>query len=297
MRFINRLCIFLLGVVMGIVGCVGGLAGGVYYAYTGLSVEDFTGTLTKEDVPVLDDSAERNITQMTMEEIVTRFIGLMNGEKDLTIANLEAIYGLDLSSLQIPDNIRNMPIDKLFKDEESRNEALSYITFGAVAELLNMFKIDFLTQKYAHLFGKEGKLYSVSVLSVIKDDGYIDALKDVYMTDLLPAGMLEEMEDGPVKTAITALSDISLGELLAAIIKKQGSVAEVILGAESVASLRLSDLIPESLGSIKTLLENHSRQRSLRRRGRKGSVLGGRNSETDYAPRYSRAWGSLRKER
>mgnify|MGYP007099744919 CR=1 FL=1 len=69
MRFINRLCIFLLGVVMGIVGCVGGLAGGVYYAYTGLSVEDFTGTLTKEDVPVLDDSAERNITQMTMEEI------------------------------------------------------------------------------------------------------------------------------------------------------------------------------------------------------------------------------------
>lgn len=255
MRFINRLCIFLLGVVMGIVGCVGGLAGGVYYAYTGLSVEDFTGTLTKEDVPVLDDSAERNITQMTMEEIVTRFIGLMNGEKDLTIANLEAIYGLDLSSLQIPDNIRNMPIDKLFKDEESRNEALSYITFGAVAELLNMFKIDFLTQKYAHLFGKEGKLYSVSILSVIKDDGYIDALKDVYMTDLLPAGMLEEMEDGPVKTAITALSDISLGELLAAIIKKQGSVAEVILGAESVASLRLSDLIPESLGSIKTLLE------------------------------------------
>ncbi len=254
MRFINRLCIFMLGFIMGIVGCVGGLAGGVYYAYTGLSVEDFTGTLSKEDVPVLDTDADRNITQMTMEEIVTRFVGLMNGEKDLTIANLEEIYGLDLSALQIPENVRNMPLDKLFKDGASRDEALSYITFGTVAELLDMFKINFLTEKYAHLFGKDGKLYNVQIMKVIKDDGYIEALKDVYFTDLLPAGMLEEMEDGPVKTLIEALSDLSLGELLAALIKKQGSVVEVIFGADSIKNLALSELIPESLSSLKTLL-------------------------------------------
>lgn len=258
MRFINRLCIFLLGFIMGIVGCVGGLAGGVYYAYTGLSVEDFTGTLTKDDIPVLDDDAERNITEMSMEEIVTRFLGLMNGTKDLTIANLEEIYGLDLSSLGLPENIRNMPIDKLFEDEASRNEALSYITFGTIAELLEMFGVDFLTETYPHLFGKDGKLYNVSIIDVIKDDGYIKAFKKVYVSDLLPAGMLEEMEEGYVKDLIAALveafSDVSLGELLAAIIKNEGSAVEVILGSESVRAFELSVLIPESLEPIKNLI-------------------------------------------
>ena len=57
MKLFNRLCIFLLGFVMGIVGCVGGLAGGIYYAYTGLKVEDFTGVLTKDQSASLSISS------------------------------------------------------------------------------------------------------------------------------------------------------------------------------------------------------------------------------------------------
>lgn len=100
MKLFNRLCIFLLGFVMGIVGCVGGLAGGIYYAYTGLKVEDFTGVLTKDQIPVLDEDS-KNFTQMSLEEIINKIM-ILNNIDEITLGNLETTLGLDLSSLNIP---------------------------------------------------------------------------------------------------------------------------------------------------------------------------------------------------
>jgi len=255
MRFINRLCIFLLGFVMGIVGCVGGLVGGAYYAYSNLTIEDFTGVLTKDDIPVLDEDAKENFTQLSMQEIIIRFLGMMSGEKgSLTIENIEMAYGLDLSMLNLPENFRKMPLEKLLGDEKELKEALSYITLGAVAELLSKtFGITFLDENYPHLFLKDGKLYDVPVLDLL-DGGYVEELKIVYLSDLVPA-TLEFEENSLVKVLVDAIGGISLGELLDALINGNGDVLEIILNHEGVKNLALSDLIPEDLAPIAALLE------------------------------------------
>lgn len=252
MKLFNRLCIFLLGFVMGIVGCVGGLAGGIYYAYTGLKVEDFTGVLTKDQIPVLDEDS-KNFTQMSLEEIINKIM-ILNNIDEITLGNLETTLGLDLSSLNIPDEVKDWPLSKLW-GEGGFEEFAEYVTVGALYDLVTeTFGVDWLADNYSELFGEGGKLRNVTLADFLKEDGYINILVDVKIKDLLPASLLESLPDY-LRTLIEAIGSISLGNLLRALIKGDIDVLEVIFNTPEIKELVLSDLFPEVLDPIAKLLE------------------------------------------
>lgn len=252
MKLFNRLCIFLLGFVMGIVGCVGGLAGGIYYAYTGLKVEDFTGVLTKDQIPVLDEDS-KNFTQMSLEEIINKIM-ILNNIDEITLGNLETTLGLDLSSLNIPDEVKDWPLSKLW-GEGGFEEFAEYVTVGALYDLVTeTFGVDWLADNYSELFGEGGKLRNVTLADFLKEDGYINILVDVKIKDLLPASLLESLPDY-LRTLIEAIGSVSLGNLLRALIKGDIDVLEVIFNTPEIKELVLSDLFPEVLDPIAKLLE------------------------------------------
>ncbi|MDD4291825.1 MAG: hypothetical protein PHX51_06310, partial [Clostridia bacterium] len=271
MKFIGRLMVFMLGFILGVVGVLGGLVGSLYYAYTGLTLTKLSDyNLVSNDLleDYIDPSSETNIKDMSLQDILANLMYLWNGTSGLTLRQLEEVYGLDLSELNLPDEMMDWDISLLIGDTAQRKHFLDAVSFKCLFELLSKtLEITYVDENLATLrdamsyyFDEKGNVKGLKYVGLLfNDDGSFD-INNLYkvfegaeIQDLIPSSMMEGLDDY-LLTTIDAVLGIDIGDLLKALINGEGDV--IALELEAIADTKIADCLPESLQPVKDIFDD-----------------------------------------
>ena len=218
--FWKRLCIFLLGLLVGFVGCVGGIVGAGYWAFTSLSLGALGVTLPEE----LQGTGEVDISTYTMQDLLGDVLYYAGGNADeLTVEELEKKYGMKiLSDIKeaLPEELVQLPLTSL-GEEDGLNRVLSAIDFnfifGMLEEgLLPPMLMEALGDKPVSLVmeGKVGELLGGVKLGYLLSLNYEERNGEWVLVYVDP--------DHP--TAPELLANLDVGELVAATESENGDI-------------------------------------------------------------------------
>ncbi len=134
--FWKRLLIFLLGMFVGLVACVGGIAGAGYWAYANLSADRLGVALPAP----LQGTGEVDIGSYTVKDLVGDILYYTDpaNKGALTLSNLEARYGLQLLADvngMLPEELTELALSEL-SGEGALGKILSCLDFNFIFSFL-----------------------------------------------------------------------------------------------------------------------------------------------------------------
>ena len=232
--FWKRLLVFLLGMFVGFIACVGGIAGAGFWAYSNLSADKLGVTLPEP----LQGTGEADISKYTLQMLVGDLMYYTNSaNKDkLTLANLQQRYGLnflnDVNGM-LPEELTNLVLSEL-GSEDALNEILSCLDFNfvfsfleegaippAMADALGDRDISALAEgnfvellegvKLGYLLGLEYEKQGDEWVLVSEEEGIMPILAEIEVGPMIDVAMnggdmLEFLRDG--------MGDATLAELM-----------------------------------------------------------------------------------
>ena len=236
--FWKRLCIFLLGMLIGIVSCLGGIAGGGYWIYQNVSIEKLNEMGIAIALPEsLQGKGEVDISTYTAAMLVADIMNYTNGTKTLTVKSLSERYGLkliaDIEKL-LPEEMANMSLGAL-ADGNALEQIFSCLDF---AYLLGLMPEGTFSEPM--LEAMEGK--NLSALGGGDMGEFLHGVKLGYLLGLTYEKQGDKwvlvMENGKSKGLLEYMAGIDLGKLI-------GNENADMLGLmkEQMADAPLSDVL------------------------------------------------------
>lgn len=254
-----RIISLCLAFVLGFFSAFGAVAGGIYLAYSKVSIdkinewgEKFGFYLPTDDY--VDQEAEKPITSLTIQELLSEMQGL--GESKLTLDQMINRYGLIVPSDvtdKIPNSIMNdIPFASLFT-KEGIDAAMNTVT---VTEILDLIPKDIAATIISDPTRDE--LSDNTLADIVKMDmghifngiqlGYITMVN--YEKD--ENGVYQVvMADPSNPTLLELVAPLDLGGILKAVTKKEGNVLEVV--EKSIGDVVITSLLGTSMKDITAL--------------------------------------------
>lgn len=254
-----RIISLCLAFVLGFFSAFGAIAGGIYLAYSKVSIdkinewgEKFGFYLPTDDY--VDQGAEKPITSLTIQELLAEMQGL--GESKLTLDQMINRYGLIVPSDvtdKIPNSIMNdIPFASLFT-KEGIDTAMNTVT---VTEILDLIPKDIAATIISDPTRDE--LSDNTLADIVKMDmghifngiqlGYITMVN--YEKD--ETGVYQVvMADPSNPTLLELVAPLDLGGILKAVTKNEGNVLEVV--EKSIGDVVITSLIGTSMKDITAL--------------------------------------------
>lgn len=254
-----RIISLCLAFVLGFFSAFGAVAGGIYLAYSKVSIdkinewgEKFGFYLPTDDY--VDQEAEKPITSLTIQELLAEMQGL--GKSKLTLDQMINRYGLIVPSDvtdKIPNSIMNdIPFASLFT-KEGIDAAMNTVT---VTEILDLIPKDIAATIISDPTRDE--LSDNTLADIVKMDmghifngiqlGYITMVN--YEKD--ENGVYQVvMADPSNPTLLELVAPLDLGGILKAVTKKEGNVLEVV--EKSIGDVVITSLLGTSMKDITAL--------------------------------------------
>ncbi len=256
----GRIVAMLLAFVLGFFSAFGAIAGGIYLAYSKVSVDKINewgnllgmGNLIPTE-EVVNPEAEKPLTSVTLEELVAEIAGLQ--QNNLTLNEMITKYGLILTPEIIaalpPSLMDEVLISELF-GENGMDLVMSKVT---VLELLNMIPEEIAGTIISN--PTRDALSDNTLADVVAMDmGYIfNGIELGYVTGVNYEFNEEEgkyqvvFADPNTPTALELVAPLDLGGILTAVSDNNDSdVLKVI--EDSIGDVVLKSLLGESIGDI-----------------------------------------------
>ena len=274
--FWKRLCIFLLGMLIGITSTLGGIVGGGYWIYKNVSIEKLNEMGIAVALPEsLQGKGEVDISTYTAAMLIADIMNYKSGSEELTVKSLSERYGLkliaDIEKL-LPEEMASMPLGVLadgnaleqifacldfayllglmpegtFSEpmlEAMEGKNLSALGGGDMGEFLRDVKLGYLLSL---TYEKQGDKW-VLVLEEGKSKGLMEYMAGIDLskligdesTDMLGL-MKEEMADAPLSDVLgfaTQGDDLLAGKTFGDIVVKDEATGK--------HSLRLAEAFDE----------------------------------------------------
>lgn len=254
-----RIISLCLAFVLGFFSAFGAVAGGIYLAYSKVSIdkinewgEKFGFYLPTDDY--VDQEAEKPITSLTIQELLAEMQGL--GKSKLTLDQMINRYGLIVPSDvtdKIPNSIMNdIPFASLFT-KEGIDAAMNTVT---VTEILDLIPKDIAATIISDPTRDE--LSDNTLADIVKMDmGHIfDGIQLGYITmvnyEKDENGVYQiVMADPSNPTLLELVAPLDLGGILKAVTKKEGNVLEVV--EKSIGDVVITSLLGTSMKDITAL--------------------------------------------
>ncbi|MBQ7642856.1 MAG: hypothetical protein IJS67_03035, partial [Clostridia bacterium] len=253
-KVFRRLICFFLGVVIGAVATIGGVATSMYYMYGNVTV----GSITDDTVPEFGD-----VNDYSVEDLVALVNRAMNSPDDYTFRDLEEKYGIDFTALLkrlvgedvitdekieqgYIDDLKSVSLFSLFSGD-GLNGFLSGLPMGAV---LAFIPEDSISPQ------ERAKLRRYSVGQLLETDEYtgqpglFTAIRDIAVGGLLPNQFEYDLQTGKYrsasgkKSALDLLANVKLGAVVDSFVTGTSDiVTEIVEGG-------LSDLGGYTFGEL-----------------------------------------------
>lgn len=262
MKFFKGFLLVFLGFVIGLLSVAGAVVGGLWYAYTKVTVGTVTGNQYKEEIG--------DVNEFTLSDMVNLARSASAAPDNYTFRKLDEKYRFDLVALinklggniiesgengenePYIDDLRSVSLFKLTSSGGFKN-FLDELPMGAI--------LSFMKPTALFDYDARAKLRAYTVGDMTKTDeetgkaGYVTALGDVSVGSVLPA-LFEKAEDGSYRVKnetesnkiMTLLSNVRLGGLLNATTSDYDFGKEVVEGGFSYMGNMPVDEFFESLG-------------------------------------------------
>ena len=237
--FWKRLLIFLLGMIIGGLSCIGAIVGSGIWVYNNLSLQTLDGIGITVNLPEpLEGTGEVDIRTYTLSKLVSDFASY-NSKKPLTIKALRDRYGLNILydvDEMLPEELTTLPLSEI-TGKDGVNKLLSAINLkfifgflpsGVLSEPMREAVED---KTVADLMGGNvGELLDGVKLGYLIPSVTYEKIGDEWV--LVPA-------DAENITLIENAADLDLGKLISE--GKGGDVLDLV--KEELGELPLSDLV------------------------------------------------------
>lgn len=245
--FWKRLLIFLLGLLVGFVCCVGAIAGVGFWAYKNISVQKLQEMGILGDLPeAMQGKGEKDITAYTLGDLLADITYYTGAHKDeLTLNNLEKRYGLKLLSdvkEMLPAGVADLKLAQLGE--------------GGIDKILACIDMKFLLSKMPEGTFSDAMLDSLGsrTLDTLTSGEIGDLFSDVKLGYLM--GLAYEKqgdawvlipEDPDNLTMSELMADIDVGSLLSTALEMDGDILSVL--EEDIGDISFGDLMGFEEGS------------------------------------------------
>lgn len=254
-----RIISLCLAFVLGFFSAFGAIAGGIYLAYSKVSIdkinewgERFGFYIPTDDF--VDQEAEKPITSLSIQELLAEMQGL--GGSPLTLNQMINRYGLIVPSDvtdKIPDSIMNdIPFVKLFTSE-GIDSALNTVT---VTEFLDLIPENIASTIISNPLRDELSDNTLSEIIKLNMGGIFEGIQLGYVT--MVAYEMDEngvyqvvMSDPSNPTLLELVAPLDLGGIINAVSNGEGSVLQVV--ENSIGDVVITSLFGTSMKDIDAL--------------------------------------------
>lgn len=259
--FVGRIISLCLAFILGFFSAFGAIAGGIYYAYSGISVQKLAGWAEKLGIELpIDDfinpDAEKPLSTLSMQDLLGEILALQNSE--ITLQEMIEVYGLIL-----PDDIVDKLPEKIMSDvpftflfsAEGTDYVMENVT---VSDIFGMIPPEILATMVTDPMRETVKDHTLADI-VEMDMGYIfNGVQLGYITgvtyELDEEGRYQVVIADPENpTLMELIAPLDLGGILAAVSNGEGNVMQVI--ENSIGDVAVNTLLGTFMADI-TLLNN-----------------------------------------
>ncbi len=213
----NRVLVFFLGMLFGIIFIFAALAGGIYIAVTVVKPSD----ISAESENYLGDLANMSLLDIAKNivELYQTKIGVRDEEtgRYFTLGEFLTKYNISdekAFGMKLPQEVLDIPALEFFNTNDGLNNAMTQIKVSALPAILNMFGQSSDNGGNGAAFSdeviKELSNYSLSDL-LANDKGINYVFQNVAFADVLPSSFPEENSDNKLMWAV---GQTKIGKLL-----------------------------------------------------------------------------------
>ena len=259
-KVFRRLVCFFLGLVIGAVATVGGVATSIYYMYGNITVQDLTNGNTEN----LGD-----INDYSIEDIIALLLDATKSPDDYTLRDLENKYGMDIQSIleKILGSglITDEKINEGYLDDLKSISLFSLFSSDGVMGFLNNVSVGailFFVPDNIISAQERSKLRKYTIGQLIETDEYtgqlglFGALRDLTVGGLLNGMFKYDPVSGKYVTAdgsdspLNLIANIKLGAIIDTFVTGTSDLANEIVagGLSSIGELTVGEVLSYVLG-------------------------------------------------
>ena len=244
----NRVLVFFLGMLFGIIFVFAALAGGIYIAVTVVKPTD----IVAESGNYLGDLADMSLLDMakSLVELYRSKIGLAGDDgKYFTLGEFLTKYNIDgekAFGMKLPQEILDIPAFEFFNSDDGVNKAMAQIKVSALPAIVNMFGSS--SENGGETFSDDviAELSNYSVSDLFAEDKGINyVFQNVAFADVLPSSFPQEDSDNKLMWAV---GQTKIGKLLDGMSGTDNIFGQLKEGGAFAAlgALSVTDLIGDS---------------------------------------------------
>lgn len=203
----NRVLVFFLGMLFGIIFVFAALAGGIYIAVTVVKPTD----IVAESGNYLGDLANMSLLDMakSLVELYRSKIGLAGDDgKYFTLGEFLTTYNIDgekAFGMKLPQEVLDIPAFEFFNSDDGINKAMAQIKVSALPAIVNMFGSSSEDGVSGGTFSDDviAELSNYSVSDLFAEDKGINyVFQNVALSDVLPSSFPQEDSDNKLMWAV-----------------------------------------------------------------------------------------------